>query len=176
MKNKLTSPESAINRELETLQEQINKQADILSRQQQFLEALDRKERGTRLVVLVVPEGGENLAGATSDQDKLKKIWSELGLTAFTHFRLGREQVDGRKRPILVTLGTKATRDKRLTKPKRLKDAGRLFARIYVKKDVHPHIRNEWKRLKEADNTEKSKPENVGRVIRLDPRTSFISR
>lgn len=31
-----------------------------------------------------------------------------------------------------------------------------------MKKDVHPHIRYEWKILKEAENVEKSKPGNVG--------------
>lgn len=178
VKSKLTSPESAINKKLDSLQEQINKQAEIISRQQQFLETVDRKERETRLVVMGVPENGESLSGATSDQDKLKKIWSELGedLTSFTHYRLGREQIDGRKRPILVTLGAKAIRDQVLTKTKRLKDAGDSFSRIYVKKDVHPHVRNEWKRLKDAENVEKNKPENIGCVIRLDPRARILYR
>ena len=57
-----------------------------------------------------------------------------------------------------------------------MKDAGATFARIYVKKDVHPHVRNEWKRLKDAESLEKNKPENVGRVIRLDPRSRVLYR
>lgn len=57
-------------------------------------------------------EGEEKVAVAHSDQDKLKKIWSELGedLTPYTHHGLCCEQTEGRKRVVLVTLKPKAAR------------------------------------------------------------------
>ncbi len=45
-----------------------------------------------------------------------------------------------------------------------------------MKKNVYPHAQNEWKRLKEAENVEKNKPENVGRVYRFDPHTKILYR
>ncbi len=51
-------------------------------------------------MLLGVLEGEESLADAASDHEKLKMIWSELGETTFTNYRLCCEQVDGRKRQI----------------------------------------------------------------------------
>ena len=45
-----------------------------------------------------------------------------------------------------------------------------------MKKDVHPSVRNEWKRLRDAERTEKDRPENVGCVIRLDVRERKLYR
>lgn len=39
---------------------------------------------------------------------------------------------------------------------------------IRVKKDMHPSVRNEWKRLFEAKEAELRKPENAGKVVELD--------
>ena len=52
----------------------------------------------------------------------------------------------------------------------RLKSSGENYRRIYIKKDIHPSVRREWRRLREADATEKTRPENVGSNIRLDTR------
>lgn len=73
---KLSSPDRAINKKLGIMQQQIDKQAKIIAKQQKFLESIGRKERGNRLVVLGVPEDGERLSGATNDEAKLKKILS----------------------------------------------------------------------------------------------------
>lgn len=72
VKSKLSSPDSAINNKLEFMQQHITNQVEIITKQQQFLESV------------------ESLAGVTSDEDKLKKIWSELGeeLPPCTHQRL----------------------------------------------------------------------------------------
>lgn len=44
----------------------------MLAKQQQFLEALDRKEREANIIVLGVTDGNEaQLNGATTDQEKL---------------------------------------------------------------------------------------------------------
>ena len=167
LRRAITSPDSATNRKLADMQAQIDKQAEVIAQQQSFLEAVDRKERETKLVVLGVPDEEESLAGATSDNDKLRKVWSVIGedIEIRSHQRLGRRNDSGRKRPILVTVKSKQDRDAVLAKTKRLKDAGEPFGRIYVKKDVHPSVRNEWRRLREAEAVEKQRPENEGCVI-----------
>lgn len=178
MKNQISSPESSINRKLTQLQAQVDKQAEIISRQQSFLESVDRKERETRLVVLGVPDEQESLDGETTDEGKLQKVWHQLSETPIVESikRLGRDGTGGRKRPILVTLPSRSARDKLLSKSNRLKEAGGPYGRIYVKKDVHPSIRNEWKRLRDVETAEKARPENVGCVVRLDTRERKVYR
>ncbi len=48
--------------------------------------------------------------------------------------------------------------------------------KIYIMKDVHPSIRAEWRRLREAERKEKERPENAGCVIRLDARERKLYR
>lgn len=175
----MTSPESIINQKLSTMQKQIDQQAGIIKQQQQFLEAVDKRERETKLVVLEVPDETEELEGATTDDGKLRNIWDKIGEDARIrgHRRLGRHDGNNtnRKRPILVDLESKDIRDAVLRKTSTLKEGGAAYQRIYVKKDVHPSVRNEWKRLREAENLEKNRPENVGCVIRLDTRERKLS-
>ena len=173
LKDYLTSPDSVINKRLTRMQTEIDKQAEIIAKQQLFLEQLDKRERENHLIVLGVPEEAEGLDGETSDEGKLKKIWMQMGLTydAVSNKRLGRleeRQGNNRKRPILVVLASKHVRDDVLVNTNRLKNSSSCYSRIFVKKDVHPSVRNEWKRLKEAERIEKERPENVGCAIRLD--------
>lgn len=50
-----------------------------------------------------------------------------------------------------------------------MKQAADEYSKIYVKKDVHPSVRKEWSRLRDAEKAEKERPENaVGCEIRLD--------
>ena len=57
-----------------------------------------------------------------------------------------------------------------LEETNKLKQAGGELSRIYIKKDVHPSIRAEWRRMCEVEKREKERPENAGCVIRLDTR------
>lgn len=75
-----------------------------------------------------------------------------------------------------MTLSSRAAIDKVLDKTKRLKEAGAPYERIFVKKDVHPSVRNEWKRLRDVEAAEKGRPENVGCAIRLDTRERKVYR
>ena len=178
LKRKITSPESTFNKKISHMQDQIDKQAEIIASQQHFLEAIDRKDRETKLVVLGAPDENESLDGATTDEGKLSKIWNQLDepfeIESFR--RLGRVATGQRKRPILVTLPSKRARDKIIEKTKRLKDAGSPYDTVYVRKDVHPSVRKEWKRLRDAEASEKAKPENIGCEIRLDTKERKLYR
>ena len=81
-----------------------------------------------------------------------------------------------KKRPLLIVVRNREQRDVVLRNTKKLKDAGDSYSRIYVKKDQHPAVRKEWKRLFDAEKAEKEKAENQGANIRLDTRERKLYR
>lgn len=178
LRTALTSPESFFTKKFTELQTKIDKQAEIIASQQRFLEMLDRKEREMNVVVLGLPDEGEALDGAVTDTEKLARVWEkmEVGAVECQHRRLGAVGDGGRKRPLLLTIQDKDTRLRVLANGKKLKTAGGNYTRIYVKKDVHPSVRREWKRLRDAEAREKERPENVGCVVRLDTRQRKLYR
>lgn len=179
LRQDITSPDSIITQKLPIMQNQIDQQARIIKQQKLFLEAVDERKRETKLVVLGVPDEGDELDEATSDNEKLRKVWSEVSENTRIrgHRRLGgRDGNVNSKRPILVEVESREARDGVLIKASKLKKGGAAYQRIYNKKDVHPGVRNEWKRLREVENLEKNRPETVGCVIRLDPRERKLYR
>lgn len=175
----ITSSVTNTNKKLEDMQKELDKQADIITKQQLFLEQLDRKERETNVVVLGVPDEQEALDGIINDEEKLKKIWEEIGATnqIQSYKRLGRNEARGnRRRPILVTLASKSERDSILEKSPVLKERRTPYDKVYIKKDVHPAVRQEWKRLRDAAAAEKDRPENQGCNIRLDVKERKLYR
>lgn len=119
-------------------------------------------------MILGVPDESEALDGATSNSEKINKIWTTLGVqeVCVSDRRLGVRGGDGnRKRPILITMTTKIVKENVLSRSNTLKTTGEIFNRIYIKKDIHPSVRAEWKRLREKESAE-----NSGCQIRLDTR------
>lgn len=173
IKRAFTSPDSVVNKKFAEVQVQLDRQSEIIAQQQRFLEKVDRRERENNIVILGVPDEQEALDGAVTDQDKLRKVWEKVGVTNVngTHRRLGGNGDGGnRRRPILLTIADGEQRKRVLENANRLKTSGETYSRIYIKKDVHPSVRNEWRRLRNAEATEKERPENAGCVIRLDTR------
>ena len=152
IKKLVVSPTSVINKKMDALEAKIDNQADIICKQQPYLEALDRKKRRANIVILGIPDEQESLSGAVDNENKLNKVWEKLGVNNVvgTHRRLGVTAQDGmnrRCRPILLTLKDESQRQHILKRAKNLKTAGEDFKKIYVKKDIHPAVRKEWKRL-----------------------------
>ena len=178
LRRAVTAPDSNINKRFDQLQAQVDKQAEIISKQQRYLETLDRKEREKNLVITGVPDEREAFIGATSDEDKLKKIWSEIEVNdnIQSHRRLGTQGEDNKRRAILLTVDSREIRDNILAKASKLKQAAKEYEKIYIMKDIHPSIRKEWKRLYDAEKAEKERPENAGCVIRLDGRERKLYR
>lgn len=178
LRRSVTAPDSNINKRFVELQTQVDKQAEIIAKQQRYLETIDRKERERNLVITGVPDEDEALEGATTERNKLNKIWTEVGSTdaVQSHRRLGTRGDNNKRRAILVTVDSKEAKDRILTKASQLKQATREMNKIYIKKDVHPSIRKEWWRLRDAEKTEKERPENSGCVIRLDTRERKLYR
>lgn len=62
---------------------------------------------------------------------------------------LGKQNIGNRVRPILTVVESKSIRDGVLSKAKNLKEAGKLYERIYIKRDEHPS--KEWMRMREVE-------------------------
>ena len=112
---------------------------------------------------------------AVTDQQKISKIWLTIGVEGIegTFCRLGVSGNTGggspcRNRPILFTLADKSQRSLILDNTNRLKNLGDNYKKICVKKDIHPSVRKEWRRLRDAEAIEKARLENVGCAICLD--------
>ena len=136
-----------------------------------MLEQLDGKDRACNVVVTGLKED-ITFVGAVTDQEKCSKIFEKIEVDVEFQVILGKK--DQYPRPILVI--TKAPDDQKLLldNSKKLKYAGDIYTAIYVKKDTHPAVRREWKRLRGSEKREKDKEENAGCEIKLDYQKSLL--
>lgn len=166
-------------KEIASLNTRLDEAYMIIHQQNRFLESLDAKERVRNLVITGVSEDDDGLG--TTDGEKIKTVLEAAGYAGtirtdvWVTKRLG--QLDARRRrPIHVTLESQDQRSDILRVAKNLKDKGRDFERIYVKKDVHPAVRREMTRLRNRENDEKQKPDNQGVEITYDWRRRVLLR
>ena len=148
----------------------------VVAQWQRLIELLDSKDRERNMVITGIPEGAEALEGATTDLDKCQKVLSKIGAEDVNPVQISRigKQEQNRKRPLLIRLDSKNERDGVLENTKRLKDAGNAYRYIFVK-DTNPSVWREWKRLRDAETTEKQKPDNQGYTIELDFRKTCVT-
>lgn len=166
-------------KEIESLNTRLDEAYMIIHQQNRFLESLGAKERVWHLVITGVLEDDDGLG--TTDGEKIKTVLEAAGYAGliptdvWSTIRLG--QPDARRsRPIHVTLESQDQRSDILRVAKNLKDTGRDFERICVKKDVHPAARREMTRLRTRENEEKQKPDNQGVEITYDWRRRVLLR
>ena len=92
--------------------------------------------------------------------------------------RLGQidENQVNRSRPLKVTLEKRSMRNMILKNSKNLKDQpeGSPLRKVFLKRDQHPGIQNEEKRLYEVFKAEKNKPENADKDVVFDRRTRVV--
>lgn len=88
--------------------------------------------------------------------------------------RLGQPD-DRRKRPMHVKVESQDQRNKILQVAKNLKEKGE-FARVFIKKDIHPASRKELMRLRNREREEREKPDNQGVQIVYDWRNRVLVR
>ena len=58
---------------------------------------------------------------------------------------------------------------------KQLKEMSSPLDKVYVKKDMHPGVRREFNRLRQAEKAERDNPDNAGRNIEYDPIARTLS-
>ena len=146
---------------------------EALMQHQRYLESIEAERRAGNVILTGVTEhdliDGPNTP--RDDVDKVKLILGKIGVTNLgiaSVTRLGREATGNRPRPIKVQLQEPSTRKNILEKAKQLKPLGGDFAKIYIKKDIHPLVRKELNRLRAVEKQEKDKPENMGRTVQYD--------
>lgn len=155
------------------LERRIDLMEETCAQQQRFLEQIENEKRQNNVIITGVPEGQEPLEGAEDDKSKLQKILGKIGhdhVVPVSATRLGKPQNrNGRARPVLATLSSKAERDKIVQDAKKLKQAGDQYKSVFIKKDVHPSVRKELDRLRYVERQERAKPVNNGKQVRFDP-------
>ena len=78
-------------------------------------------------------------------------------------------------RPLLVSLNTAGDVRTVLTKTYNLKDKNE-FRNVYIKRDEHPLVRKEWRRLREFARKERAAPINVEATIKIDYQKRAVTR
>ena len=168
-----------VKQEVAVLKNQVDQAFRIINQQQKFLESFDARERQKKFIISGVAEGSDDLG--VNDQDKVQAVVVATGYAErfdaneWEVKRLG-QQMDNRKRPILVVVESSQRRNAIVEKSRNLKQAGPPFDSIYVKKDVHPAIRKEIRRLYRREKEEKDKPENQGTNIKYDAEQRVLLR
>lgn len=127
---------------------------------------IGRSER-RNIVLFGVPDEHRALDGATTEEAKIQKGMNAVDcdpeMVVRSHKLLGqRAPRSNRPRPLLIKVDSKSVRDKILEKTMSLKNMNEPYKRMYIKKDSHPEVREDWKRLKDAEEEEMKKPLNTG--------------
>ena len=165
--------------EIKRVDQVVDNHSKILSAQQRFMESLDAEKRAKHLIILGLKEDGEG-----TDLEKFQDIITVIGLNpenikAESIERLGTrdENEPNRTRPIKISLEKSQMRYEILKKSNKLRDQaeGSIYRKIFLKKDVHPDIRAEEKRLYEVFKAERDKPENVGKEVLFDRKTRVVT-
>lgn len=156
------------------MKEQMTKQGEIISRQQAFLERIDQKERSQNLIIVGVPEDDDE-----PDGDKVEQIIAKVNdgiggqatvVTVKKMKRIGTRD-DDKVRPLLVTVGSEDERNEIVKKARECTS----MRGVRLKKDCHPSVRAEWKRLFDVKKAEETKAENAGKVVTVNLRKRNVT-
>ena len=111
-------------------------------------------------------------------REMLNKVWDAAGIncTVKSQRRIGQPDAS-KRRPILVEVASKSDRDSATEKGKELKThSSDIYKKIFIKKDQHPSVRQEWSRLHAVFKTEKERPCIGGLDIQFNFRERKIYR
>ena len=134
-------------------EEDVSTLKSIVVKQQHYINKIDSDKRDCNIIVTGVPETDITIndTPCNNDKSKVTAILDRINCRFEDDFKIerwGKENIERKyPRTILLTVGNKTTRDNILKKSKELKDAGEIFSTIYLKKDLHPVLVQENKRL-----------------------------
>ena len=130
------------------------------------------------MVITGLPED-EPFDGKDSEEEKVSTVFEKMGVKnsvgPYSAKRIGTVAPD-KIRPILVVVTSETTRNEVVKCSSALKHAGDLYTKVRVKKDSHPAVRREWKRLFDAAEIERGKPENAACDIQVDMKNRQLLR
>lgn len=157
-----------------SLEDKNKKLYDALKQQQSYIERMDAKERGSNLIVYGVPEG--TFERCDADDEKVQLIMgmvNEGNANVNSVKRIGTAEPN-KIRPLLLKVSSMSTRNRIVDLARKCTNP--LMANIKVRKDLHPSVRKEWKRLFEVKDAEERKPENAGHAITIDMKKREVLR
>ena len=163
---KLRTECSELCAECSEVRKNYNELKGIVVGQQRFIEQLDNKDRECNIIITGLKED------AIDDKRKCETVMQKIGkegVEISNLIRLGEARADGTGRPILAKVKDRATREGVIRASRALKrEQGSDYEKVFVKKDLHPAVRKEWKRLHDCKDAEQAKPENAGKNVFLD--------
>ncbi len=179
LRTTLEESNTLLKNRMDKLESTVELQKRIITAQQKAWEDIDAMHRSNKLVILGLNEDA-------NEGDVIDEMFNILQVESgpYAKQRIGKEAAQGRKRPILVTLENPLKRRDILAKSGELKKAGQRkvgdtevdWSKVYIKKDQHPAVRREWKRLNEVCKAEQRKPENAGHTVRIDYKKRQVTR
>ena len=187
-----TSDNSKIVTEMKEYSSNMETMKETVAAQQKTLENLQQDRRAKNLVITGVTESTCSGKDAMiADESLVGGILAAIdcdGICPSRVARLGKKRDDAIEnevstehqrppapRPLLVSLNTATDVRAVLMKTNKLKD-NENFSNVYVKRDEHPLIRQEWKRLRSIARKEKAAPINAACLIKLDYRKKAVTR
>lgn len=154
------------------IKEKLKQQGMIIKHHQAFMERVDTKERGCNLIIMGITEGSVN-DDVTKTRATLTVLDTDVDSDVKNIKRLGVRETN-KNRPILVELTSMEERN-RIVDAARGNGAEELEG-IRIKKDVHPSVRAEWRRLFQVKEEEEKKAANAGCTITIDIRKRQVLR
>ena len=154
---------------------------------------MDAEKRRNTLIITGIPEDEPLHSDADangiqqpiqSDEDKVQHVLSKIGhgdKPVSSVERLGIKKSETRSdgsaysRAVKVTLTNPSHQKLIVASAKKLKDEPEPLKKVYVKKDMHPGVRRELNRLRQAERSERENPDNNGRDIQYDPVARTLS-
>jgi len=156
------------------LEEKNKKLYDALKHQQAHIEQMDAKERGSNVIMYGVPEG--TFEQCDTDDGKVQAIMgmiNERNANVESIKRIGAAE-QNKTRPLLLRVASTSMRNRVVDLARKCTNP--VMANIKVRKDLHPSVRKEWKRLFEVKEAEEKKTENAGHVITIDMKRRAVLR
>ena len=193
-----TADNTKIVTDMEEYSSNMKTMKETVAAQQKTLEDLQQDKRAKNIIITGVPEpdGAPSAVDARkADQSAIDRILAAVecpGIAPARVTRLGKKQerdpndqeltlpdIGNRQqplpRPLLVTLSSPTDVRSVLTNTKELKNHA-SYSKVYIKRDEHPLIRQEWKRLRAVARKEKAAPINAACEIKLDYKKKAVTR
>ena len=187
-----TADNAKMKTDMEEYSSSMKTMKETVAAQQKTLENLQQDRRARNIVITGIKEpectGKDAKLVDESAVDDLLAAVECVGISPSRVVRLGVKQNTARDddatpenrrpplpRPLLVSLNTANDVRAVLLKTNKLKNNAD-FCNIYVKRDEHPLVRQEWKRLRAVARKEKAAPINQGCVIKVDYQKKAVTR
>lgn len=163
-----------------TVKEQYSLVKTAVDLQQSALENLESKDRERNLIFTGVAEN-TGVKRWEKDAADIENILVEIqcpGVVPAKVVRLGKPRGEKEPpRPLLVITNTMTEAKTVLENAKKLKNSTKdNHKKVYIKKDQHPAIRREWKRLRNYAKAEREAPANVGCMIKVDYKKRAVTK